>query len=106
MTSRVPPNCRKLAPRRRNSLDLVEALHRRWALMPTHEGADFERSLRHPRLAFSTLDHAGGLWLAQPPPRRRKILATRRRMAVRLKEVPLSIVIPIHNEEPSILPLL
>jgi hypothetical protein len=63
------------------SLDLVEALHRRWVLMlDSMTGADFERSLRHPEIGVLKLKSlvAGYGWHSRHHVA--QILATRRRM--------------------------
>ena len=63
------------------SLDLVEALHRRWVLvLDNMKDADFERSLRHPEIGVLTLKTmlAGYGWHSRHHVA--QILVTRRRM--------------------------
>jgi hypothetical protein len=63
------------------SLDLVDALHRRWVLLlQDMQTADFERSLRHPEIGILTLKSlvAGYGWHCRHHVA--QIVATRRRM--------------------------
>ena len=64
------------------SIDLVDALHRRWVMMLDHmTDADLERSLRHPEIGVLTLKTvlAGYGWHSRHHVA--QILATRRRMS-------------------------
>jgi hypothetical protein len=63
------------------SLDLIDALHRRWVLMlEAMQPADFDRSLRHPEIGALTLKSMLGGYGWHCRHHVAQILATRRRM--------------------------
>jgi uncharacterized damage-inducible protein DinB len=64
-----------------DSLDLLDALHRRWtALLRSMTDADFERSFRHPELGLVRLDKNLALYAWHGRHHTAQILALRERM--------------------------
>src|SRR5713226_7553973 len=64
------------------SLDLLEALHRRWVLMlRSLEGKDFERTFRHPELGIVPIDKNIALYAWHGRHHTAQITSLRERMA-------------------------